>query len=126
MLPVVRPLQKLVLALVVLALPVQGVMAATMPLCGHEAGAAQNQTQHDHGDATQAYAGSHEHAIDSRAPGLHCHDCALCQVCASPVLAGFVATMPDTVAALPYPAPPVRILAFFPELFQRPPLAIAA
>jgi hypothetical protein len=131
--PVVKLLlKKLVLALVVFAVPVQGLMAATMPLCGDDAGAAQNQAPHDRHDAAQEHAGllahalPQEHAKDPGTPDLQCHDCASCQVCASPALTGFVQIMPVAVAALPLPYPAIEISPFFPELFQRPPLALAA
>jgi hypothetical protein len=125
--------KKLVLALIVFVLPVQGLMAATMPLCGHKAGALQNQAQNErHDGAAHKHAGSHEHAYphehakDSGASGVQCHDCASCQVCTSPALTGFIQTMQVTVAALPQSQPTVKISPFFPELFQRPPLALAA
>jgi len=131
--PVVkRLLKKLALALVILALPVQGLMAATMPLCGHKADAVQNRAENQHDHAAQAHAGSHEHASaqehakDSGQSGVQCHDCASCQVCTSPALTAFVQVMQAAVARLPQPRPTVKILLFFPELFQRPPLALAA
>ena len=127
-----RFLKKLVLALIVFALPVQGLMAATMPLCGHQAGAGQNQIQGDRHDAARAHANSlehasaHEHAKDLGTSGVQCHDCASCQVCTSPALTGSVQIIQATVAALPQSQPAVEISPFFPELFQRPPLALAA
>jgi len=125
-------LKKLVLALIVLALPAQGLMAATMPLCGHQAGGAQHQSQNEGHDAAHAHANpldhapAHEHAKDPGTSGLQCHDCASCQVCMSPGLTGFIPTIQATVEALPQSAPAVKISPFFPELFQRPPLALAA
>jgi len=131
--PVVkRLLKKLLLALIVFALPVQGLMAATMPLCGKKAGAMQNHAENQHDHAAHAQAGSHEnasaqeHAKDSGQSGVQCHDCASCQVCTSPALTAFVRTMQPAVASSPQPRPTVKILLFFPELFQRPPLALAA
>jgi hypothetical protein len=127
-----RLLKKLVLALAVLALPAQGLMAATMPLCGHQAGGAQHQPQNEGYDAAYAHANplehasAHEHAKDPGTSGLQCHDCASCQVCTSPALTGFNQTLQAPVAALPQSAPAVKISPFFPELFQRPPLALAA
>jgi hypothetical protein len=132
MLAVNRLLQKLVLVLIVLTLPAQGLMAATMPLCEHQVGAAQNQPPNEGHDAAHAHANplehasAHEHAKDPGTSGLQCHDCASCQVCMSPALTGFTLTVQATVEALPQSAPAVRILPFFPELFQRPPLALAA
>jgi len=125
-------LKKLVLALVVFTLPLQGLMAATMPLCGHKAGAAHNQAQNNRYHATHEHAGSHEHASthehakDTGKSGPQCHDCASCQVCTSPALTGFVQAIQATVAPFPQPQPAVKISPFFPELFQRPPLALAA
>ncbi len=131
--PVVKPLvKKLVLALVVFALPVQGLMAATMPLCGQKAGAMQSHAENQHDHAAHAHAGSHErasaqeHAKDAGQSGVQCHDCASCQVCTSPALTGLRQTMQAEVAPLPQPRPTVKILLFFPELFQRPPLVLAA
>ncbi|HYU70551.1 MAG TPA: hypothetical protein VEL09_14605 [Burkholderiales bacterium] len=131
--PVVkRLLKKLVLALIVFALPVQGLMGATMPLCAKKAGAMQNHAENQHDHAVHAHASSHdrasahEHANDSGRSGVQCHDCASCQVCTSPALTGLVQTMQAEVAPLPQPQPSVKILRFFPELFQRPPLALAA
>jgi len=132
MLAVNRLLQKLVLVLIVLTLPAQGLMAATMPFCGHQAGAAQHQPQDERHDAPHAHAkplehaSAHEHAKDPGTSGLQCHDCASCQVCMSPALTGFIPAILATVEALPQPAPAVKISPFFPELFQRPPLALAA
>ncbi len=131
--PVVKPLvKKLVLSLIVFALPVQGVMAATMPLCGNKAGAIQNHAENQRDHAAHAHAGSHEnasaheHAKDSGQFGVQCHDCASCQVCTSPALTGLVQTIQAAVALLPQLQPTAKILLFFPELFQRPPLALAA
>jgi len=127
-----RLLKKLVLALIVFALPVQGLMAATMPLCGHKAGAMQNHAENQHDHAAHPHAGSHEsasaheHAKDSGQSGAQCHDCASCQVCTSPALTGLVRTIQAAVAPLPQSQPTVKISPFFPELFQRPPLALAA
>jgi hypothetical protein len=126
-----RLLQQLVLALIVLTLPAQGLMAATMPLCGHH-DAAQTQPQDERHDTAHAHANplehasAHEHAKDPGTSGVQCHDCASCQVCMSPALTGFIQTIEATVAALPQSAPAVEISPFFPELFQRPPLAPAA
>ncbi len=131
--PVVkRLLKKLVLALVVFALPLQGLMAVTMPLCGHKVGAMQNHAENQHDHPAHAHAGSdenasaQEHAKDSGQSGVQCHDCASCQVCTSPVLTGLVQTLQAAIAPLPQPQPTVKIFLFFPELFQRPPLALAA
>jgi hypothetical protein len=131
--PVVkRLLKKLVLALVVFALPVQGLMGATMPLCGNKAGAAQKHAENQHDHAAYAHAGlhgnasAHEHAKDSGQSDVQCHDCTSCQVCTSPALTGLVRTLQAAVAPLPPPQLTVKILLFFPELFQRPPLALAA
>ena len=131
MIAVNRLLQRLVLMLIVVTLPAQGLMAATMPLCGPQ-GEAQNQPQDERHAAAHAHVNpldhtsAHEHAKDSGQSGLQCDDCASCQVCMSPALTGFIATMQATVEALPQSAPAVRISPFFPELFQRPPLALAA
>src|SRR6266705_6845427 len=106
-----RFLKQLVLALIVVALPVQGLMAATMPLCGHKAGASQNHAENQHDHAAHAHAGSHEnmsaheHAKDSGQSGAQCHDCASCQVCTSPALAGLVQTLQAAVAPSPQPQP---------------------
>jgi len=131
--PVVkRLLKKLALALVILALPVQGLMAATIPRCGQKAGAMQNHAESQHDHAAHAHAGSlenasaHEHAKDSGQSGVQCHDCASCQVCTSPALTGLVRTIQAAVAPLPQPQPPAKTFLFFPELIQRPPLALAA
>jgi len=131
--PVVkRLLTKLVLALVVFALPVQGLMGATMPLCGNKAGAVQNHAESQHDHAALAHASSLEHASaqerakDSGRSDLQCHDCASCQVCTSPALTAFIQTIQAAVEPLPQPQPTAKILLFVPELFQRPPLAFAA
>jgi hypothetical protein len=127
-----RLLKKLFLALIVFALPAQGLMGATMPLCGQKPGAMRNHAENQHDHAAHVHAGSHErasaheHAKDSGQSGVQCHDCGSCQVCTSPALTALIQTIRAAVAPLPQPQPIVKIFLFFPELFQRPPLALAA
>lgn len=124
-------LQQLVLVLIALTLPAQGLMAATMPLCEHQTGETQHQSQDERHDAHAhanplEHASPHEHAKDPGTSGVQCHDCASCQVCASPGLTGFIQIIQATVAVSPRSDPAAKISPFFPELFQRPPLALAA
>ena len=114
----------LVLALLFVSLPLQGVMAATMPFCSHMAKAAQMQSERAHHDAQLE--ARHEHGKDTTSTGLACDDCELCQVCASPAVAGPVVTATLALAESPEPHQAIRFSIFYPELFQRPPLALAS
>ena len=116
------------LLLIVVALPLQGLMAATMPLCGYKVVAAHDggQSAHNHADHT----GQHDHSLPHESPkhadqpGTQCYDCASCQVCASPALVGMVQTLQAPVEATPLSPPAAATSPYFPELFQRPPLAL--
>ena len=120
----IRVLKNLVLAIVVFSLPLQGLMAATMPFCAHMTKVAQLQSEHVHYDA-QNHA-QHEHGKNPGSTGLACDNCGSCEVCMSPALSGAVTTATLAVAPSPQPRPAFKLSLFFPELFQRPPLALAA
>ena len=129
-----RPLlRRLLLCLLVLALPAQGLAAATMALCGM-APVPPMQSQHDSRGPAQpdgpvaaqpdgpvaALPDCHGHDVQT-APAEH--SCSACSVC------GLVGALLDTVPELPVlslgeavdAAPPVPLTAFVGSGLDRPP-----
>ena len=121
-----RPLlRRLLLCLLVLALPAQGLAAATMALCGM-APVPPMQSQHDGRGPAQpdgpvaALPDCHGHDVQT-APAEH--SCSACSVC------GLVGALLDTVPELPVlslgeavdAAPPVPLTAFVGSGLDRPP-----
>lgn len=117
-----RQLSRIVLVLLLAALPLRGMAAVVAELCGPGQGAAMAQ---DHGCCAEgeAHAAGAHHGDDEHSAEGSCSHCAACSV-GAPVVSEAASLLSDAlpgVAAIPFRdrvAP-----SFVPEVLDRPPLA---
>jgi len=122
----------LAVALVALAVPVQGFAAVSAGLCmalGHHG---DGPGTHDHGSSGVAHKGEHgavaDHHHDDGSGGdkgshAHCPPCVSC--CAAAAIASFPSAAISEVAADPLvPSPLVSSYGVAPDKLDRPPLAL--
>ena len=124
-------LRRLVIALLLAWLPVQGIAAVAMPFCrhamhqapvdvhaGHHHGGSGNGVGHhaDHGSSTLD-------EVPSTASVLNCNDCGACQLACAPAAppAALAFALPPALAGV-FALDPPEPRAFVPEQPQRPPL----
>lgn len=121
--------QKLILSLIVLWLPVQGISATFIPLSCHT---------HDHDTQVEAAHDAHhhapmQHAEQGKSPAQHvdkhclnCASCTLCQISSALALpASLHHPLPAPVADY-RSAPLAPLHSFIPALLDKPPRSLAA
>src|SRR5215510_7944571 len=105
-------LRRLVVSLLLLWLPFQGLAALTMPFCRHAVNDTLNQYVREHDHSAQGADATHSHLrYDQSAPqpsrgkrhhskSLICNDCGPCHLaCAATMMSAPIATAPSTVSA---------------------------
>jgi ABC-type nickel/cobalt efflux system permease component RcnA len=112
-------MRSIVLILLMLWLPLQGVAAAVMPFCKHQAGAAAHQAadQHVH------HGHHHGDEPDTASQSFACDDCGTCHLACTPGVPVSATTLglPRKAELAAFdPSPPIRHI---PEQPKRPPLA---
>lgn len=148
MVRVIKLMRSLLLVLLALCVPAQGLKAATMPLCGNlanavdaqakgkrEAPSARRPLAHEPchaggseriasqgGDRTHKLALS-PHDSQKQDPCGGCRQCRACQVCASPALVGSSQLLPPDLVFQHLPAPEFFGGVRPPDRLFRPPLA---
>jgi hypothetical protein len=123
--------RRLVIGILLLWLPLQGLAAVTMPFCRHaQAGAAADAAQH-HGAGEHAHHAHHQgHSSDGAqhepAPlptSMTCNDCGACHLaCAAAMLPATALRAAAAVTGQPDAAPPLAPPAHVPDLLNPPPL----
>ncbi len=123
------PLLRLVIAcLVMAALPLQGIAAASMLFCGSQAAARVAEAASHHGHHTSMDAAVHDHAPaadDAHSADAQEHSCPICAACSQAQAVGEFDSLP---LAAPAPSaepsqPPVRVSSRALTLPDKPPRA---
>ncbi|MFZ5555708.1 MAG: hypothetical protein ACOZDY_03120 [Pseudomonadota bacterium] len=111
----VRLIRKLLILLLLLALPPQGYAVESMPLCRHD-GAAATATADAGG-----YQNCHRESVPF-SPGSLCDDCGPCQLCGAFVTLVTFDVTPVPDPALRFPLAAMPDVEFVPEQSLRPPI----
>ena len=118
-------LRKLALLMLIAGLPLQGLHAAAMPVCGQDKEEAAVHPQfaqegdvvaHDHNDQSHA----------SSDADTACDGCSTCQACSAPAVASTAIDVSLTPEQTPPPALAIHPSLFVPEQLRRPPRAVLA
>lgn len=113
-------LRKLVMWLVIALLPLQGAVAAGMPLYAGDTQAQEHACSMAHADH-QTQDGHHDHGQPVQK--LPCGNCTLCHICGTPALEGMFHHL-FLAATMRFTPPAVTpFTSFVPEQPQRPPLS---
>ena len=123
-------LRRLVLAVLLMWLPLQGLAALTMPFCRHAPGTAAGDVVAQHGSAADHAGHAHHHDASGAAQepvqpamSLTCNDCGACHLaCAAAMLPAPVMRAAAPASGGPDPAPAIAPLAHVPDQPNPPPL----